>query len=283
MEDKSIVYLILDIETVPDGRLIQKIKYPDRSSISPQEAVEQYKGELLEKSGGGSDFIPYVFQLPIALAMVAVYRDFRKIEIHTLDRGRHRPHIIARQFWKIWNQCGHPTLISFNGRSFDLPILELAAFRYGIDIGSWFQTEEINYKQPRYRYNFNYHWDLMELLTNFGTTRFHGGLNLISTLLGKPGKMNIDGSLVEKLWREGEKEKIDDYCLCDVLDTYFTFLRILVITGKLSLDQEKEIVEKSYQKIESKRETYAALHKYLENFTFWQGPGEDESGFMEPD
>ncbi|MGW8257320.1 MAG: hypothetical protein ACWGMZ_07550, partial [Thermoguttaceae bacterium] len=32
-----------------------------------------------------------------------------------------------------------PTLVSFNGRGFDLPLLELAAFRFGISVPGWFQ------------------------------------------------------------------------------------------------------------------------------------------------
>ena len=43
--------------------------------------------------------------------------------------------------------------MSFNGRGFDLPLLELAAFRYGISIPGWFQTLAKSYDHPRSRYN----------------------------------------------------------------------------------------------------------------------------------
>ena len=81
------------------------------------------------------------------------------------------------------------------------------------------------------------------MLTNFGASRFNGGLNLVANLLGKPGKMDVQGHMVQDLWNEGKLAEINDYCRCDVLDTYFAFLRTMVLLGNLKLDDEQRIVQ----------------------------------------
>ena len=52
-----------------------------------------------------------------------------------------------------------------------------------------------------------------------------GGLNLVANLLGKPGKMDVQGDMVQDMYNAGRLADINDYCRCDVLDTYFVFLR----------------------------------------------------------
>ncbi len=87
-----------------------------------------------------------------------------------------------------------------------------------------FQTSSRSYEQPRNRYNLAAPIDLHETLTNFGSTRFHGGLNLAATLLGKPGKMDVQGDMVQDMYEARRLAEINDYCRCDVLDTFFVFL-----------------------------------------------------------
>ena len=66
-------------------------------------------------------------------------------------------------------------------------------FAYGISVPGWFDVQSKGYQQRRNRYNTESHLDLHDLLTNFGATRFNGGLNLAANLLGKPGKMDVQG------------------------------------------------------------------------------------------
>ena len=79
-------------------------------------------------------------------------------------------------------------------------------------------------------------------MTNFGSTRFNGGLNLAANLLGKPGKMDVHGDMVQDLYDAGRLAEINDYCRCDVLDTYFVFLRSRVLFGQLTLEAEQQII-----------------------------------------
>ena len=60
-----------------------------------------------------------------------------------------------------------------------------------------------------------------------------------------------------------------DYCLHDVLDTYFVFLRTRVLSGELSLENENTIVEETRTWLEEKVDETPALQVYLDNFGVW--------------
>jgi predicted PolB exonuclease-like 3'-5' exonuclease len=51
--------------------------------------------------------------------------------------------------------------------------------------------------------------------------------------------MDVQGDMVQDLYEAGNLAEINDYCRCDVLDTYFVFLRTRVLTGELSRDEEQ--------------------------------------------
>lgn len=274
-----IAYLVLDIETIPDEGLIRQIKYPGQEFNDPTGATALFQAEILEKSGGRSDFIPTTFQLPVSLAYAALNDQLEIVHLGTLDRPHFRPHKIAEQFWAIWNKH-KPTVVTFNGKGFDIPLLELCAFRYGISAPAWFNFSGPLSGQPRYKFNLERHMDLMDFMGNFGSMQMTGGLHLCATLLAKPGKMDTKGSMVADLWAAGEKIRIDDYCLCDVMDTYFAFLRTQVMLGKLSLEQEHQMVLGAKERIAQQSGEYTGLVEYLEKFALWQKPGDEGDGFF---
>jgi hypothetical protein len=168
-------------------------------------------------------------------------------------------------------------LVSFNGRGFDLPLLELAAFRYGLSLPGWFDQTAKSYDQPRNRFNTDAHFDLCELLTNFGATRFTGGLNLAANLLGKPGKMDVQGDMVQDMYDAGRLAEINDYCRCDVLDTYFVFLRTRVLLGQMKLDTEQQIIAEAKQWLEQRADEVAAYRLYLDRWGDWPNPWDGKS------
>ena len=128
------------------------------------------------------------------------------------------------------------------------------------------------YDQPRNRYNFDGHLDLQELLTNFGSTRFNGGLNLAANLLGKPGKMDVQGHMVQDMYEAGKLVEINDYCRCDVLDTYFVFLRTRVLVGQISLDDEQKLITSTKSWLEERAADVAAYRLYLDRWGDWHNP-----------
>jgi 3'-5' exonuclease len=264
----AIRYLVFDIESVADAPLVAKLRYP-QETLTPAEAVARYRAELMAKYE--SDFIPYTFQLPISVAVGKVTADFRLSDVVVLDEPQFRPHVITEHFWRGWEAYHRPTLVSFNGRGFDLPLLELTAFRFGLAIPGWFQGGKGS-EQPRNRFNSSSHIDLCELLTNYGSTRFNGGLNLAANLLGKPGKMDVQGNMVQDMYDAGRLAEINDYCRCDVLDTYFVFLRTRVLLGQLTLECEQQIVAEAKTMLEEKAAQVQAYRQYLDRWGDWTSP-----------
>jgi len=232
--------------------------------------VRRYRAELL--AANGSDFIPYTYQLPIAIVVAKVAKDYRLLDIVSLDEPQFRSHVLTERFWRGWEVYKEPTLVSFNGRVFDVPLLELAAFRYGISLASWFKVNAKTYDQPRNRYNIDAHLDLNDVLTNFGASRFSGGLNLAANLLGKPGKIDVKGHMVQDLYEAGRLGEISDYCRCDVLDTYFVFLRTAVLLGNLTLDDEQQRVVEAKQWVVERSSGSEAFQLYLSHWGDWQNP-----------
>jgi predicted PolB exonuclease-like 3'-5' exonuclease len=256
----DVKYLIFDIETVGDGDLIQKVRYP-YENLTPREAVTKYRRQLMEETG--KDVLPGTFVLPVSVAIAKVAADYRLTELTVLDAPAFRPQEIVRRFWQGWQHYDRPTLVTFNGRGYDMPIMELAAYRFGLSVPAWFNVDSKSFEQSRNRYNHEAHLDLQDLLSNFGAFRMSGGLNLLASLINKPGKSGIDGSQVQDMYCNGQVEQINDYCRCDVLDTYFVFLRSRVLIGRLTLQEEATMTQMTREMLEEQAENHAAYKHYL--------------------
>ena len=262
-------YLVFDIESVADGALVSRLRYPGEH-LDPAAAIARYRAELLAENG--KDFIPYTFQVPVSLVIAKLGRDYGLLDLVAIDEQESRPHEIVRKFWEGWRRYGRPRLVSFNGRGFDIPLLELCAFRYGLSIPDWYAEDARNFDQPRYRYNTAAHFDLHEWLTNSGASRFAGGLSLAANLIGKPGKMEVAGHMVQDLWDAGKTAEIHDYCRGDVLDTYFVFLRSRVAAGDIDLKREHALIEQARAWIAERAESSPGLRRYLAAWGDWQSP-----------
>jgi predicted PolB exonuclease-like 3'-5' exonuclease len=206
------------------------------------------------------------FHYPVAVCILRAGADFSLQGLTCLDAPHFRTRRIVEQFWAglaayRGKYKERIKLVTFNGRGFDLPLLELAAFRYGCQARDYFQTS-------RNRLGGG-HLDLLDWLTNFGAVRMTGGLDLLSKLLGKPGKMEVSGETVYRLHGEGRAQEINDYCMFDTLDTYFVLLRTRVLTGELTLEQEHVLVMRARAWIEQKASQLPALRQYLDNWGDW--------------
>ncbi len=247
-------YLVVDTESIPDGKLINLVKYPD-ALLSPEQAIEKAQSEAVETSWNKSDFLPVTFQIPISVCVARVGAEYNLLSVKCLDAPQYRTKEIVKLFWKGVRET-YPTakLVTFNGRGFDLPLMELAAFRYGISAPKYY---------ARGRNRFTGDLDLMDWMTNFGAYRFPGGLNLLAKLLGKPGKMDVAGNQVYEMHRAGKFKEINDYCLCDTLDTYFIFLRTRVMTGDLNPEREGELIGRAKDTLAQQVPENPALGQYL--------------------
>jgi hypothetical protein len=129
-----------------------------------------------------------------------------------------------------------PVLVTYNGRSFDLPVIALRSLCHGVPL-AWYYRE----KNVRYRYSEEGHLDLCDWLADHGATR-SGSLDAVARLIGLPGKLGVDGSQVEGLYRAGQLAAIQRYCLADVAQTALLFLRFRLLQGLLGIDAYQHAV-----------------------------------------
>jgi len=161
--------------------------------------------------------------------------------------------------------------VTYNGRGFDMPVLETYAFRYGIEEARhWFSQEGPNYKHPRYRFNTDAHFDCQEFISNFGGQRIPGGLDMFAYFAGGAGKsMGIDGSQVFQMWQDGKQQQIFNYAMCDALDTYLLFLRCEVLRGRITPMRERDL--RVHARGQVSRMENPFLAEYLSKATFGKG------------
>ena len=96
---QDVRYLLFDVESVADGKLIAKTRFPNQQ-LSAADAIRKFRQELLLNSG--RDFIPYTYHVPVAVVVAKVAADFSLIDIVSLDQPEHRPHVITKHFWVGW-------------------------------------------------------------------------------------------------------------------------------------------------------------------------------------
>jgi predicted PolB exonuclease-like 3'-5' exonuclease len=252
-------FLVFDTESVPDGQLLARVKYPGEA-LTADEAIERAQAEAREASRDGSDFLPVTFQVPIAVCVLRVASDYTLQGLACLDAPQFRTREIVRQFWRGVGHYSRAKLVTFNGRGFDLPLLELAAFDHGCSARDYFYNS-------RNRFQGN-HLDLMDWLSNYGACRIAGGLSMMAqrSAGGNPpgcGKLDVAGDQVYALYRAGKLQEINDYCMFDTLDTYFVFLRTRVLMGELPAEEERALARRARLWLGAKAADLPALHTYL--------------------
>jgi predicted PolB exonuclease-like 3'-5' exonuclease len=252
-------FLVFDTESVPDGELLKRVKYPDED-LTAEEAIQRAQAEVREQSKDGSDFLPVTFQLPITVCVLRVGADFGLQAITCMGAPQFQTEDLAKKFWQGVAYYKRAKLVTFNGRGFDLPLMEMAAYQFGCSARDYFYNS-------RNRYNGN-HIDLCDWLSNYGACRLSGGLNMLAKKRKPaiPGKMGITGAQVYALYQSGRHREINDYCMFDTLDTYFVFLRTRVLLGEIPLEEETALVRRARSWLTTRALELPALHQYLEHW-----------------
>jgi 3'-5' exonuclease len=221
-------FAIFDIETRIDKALIQAVMYP-HEELTEEQAYQRFRRQILEERDGRSDFLPIAFHIPISIVVGNVNGNHLLTAVEVLCAQDYSEADLVHEFWRRV-EVFPGTLVSFNGRAFDLPVLELQALRYGCQAPRYF-NEKYGH---RYRYSDEHHYDLFEFLSNAGVHRIRGGFNLLAQLIGLPGKTWVDGSRIQGLWEAGQLQAIHTYCRQDVIQTHGLFLRIELMRGRLT-------------------------------------------------
>jgi predicted PolB exonuclease-like 3'-5' exonuclease len=120
-----------------------------------------------------------------------------------------------------------PQLVTFNGSSFDLPVLRYRAMVHGVAAPGLALRPYFN----RYTEDAV---DLCDVLSSF-SPQSKATLHEMCRVMGLPGKPDgMSGGEVEKYYREGRLREISDYCETDVVNTYRVWLRYELFRGRLS-------------------------------------------------
>ena len=133
---------------------------------------------------------------------------------------------IVREFAELVEKH-QPTLISYNGRGFDLPVIAMRCLRHGVPFAAYYRGRDM-----RYRFSEAGHFDVMDYLSDYGASK-QARLDVVAKLSGMPGKVGVDGKDVGPLVHAGRLEEVRNYCLCDVVQTAGVFLRVEFLRGEL--------------------------------------------------
>jgi hypothetical protein len=225
--------LVFDIETVPDvnsGRRLHDLAGLDDKQVA------DIMFHLRRQETGGSDFLSLHLQQIVAISLV--HRSKEGVQVRSLGSEQDGEKELVELFFEHIEKFS-PTLVSWNGSGFDLPVLHYRALLHGISAPRYWETgdSDQSFRWNNYLSRFHYrHTDLMDVIAGF-QSRASAPLGDIATMLGFPGKMGMDGSRVWDVFRHGEIKTIRQYCETDVLNTYLVYLRFELVRGNLNAEE----------------------------------------------
>lgn len=220
--------LAFDIESIPDvdgGRRLY-----DLHDLDDKEVAEIMFTKRRQQTE--SDFLPVYLQRVAAIS--AVLRTGEQCKVWSLGTPESGEQELIQRFFDGIERYT-PTLVTWNGSGFDLPVLHHRALIHGITAARYWDSgdNDREFKWNNYLNRFHArHTDLMDVLAAYQGRAF-APLDQVAVLCGLPGKMGMDGSRVWDAFRDGRIEDIRNYCETDALNTYLLYLRWLLIKGDL--------------------------------------------------
>lgn len=212
--------IVWDIETVPD--LAGFARANGLEGKSPSDV----------RTAMGDEFPRLIYHLIICIGALVAQRTSNGWEVQAVGAphvGQRTEKELIESFVNKIAQLS-PQLVTYNGGSFDLPVL-----RYRAMIHNVFAPGMHN-RAYFHRYTDD-NVDLCDVLSSFS----YGArvkLDELSRIMGLPGKPDgIDGSQVETYFNAGRIQEIADYCKSDVINTYRLWLRHELFRGRLDQNQ----------------------------------------------
>jgi predicted PolB exonuclease-like 3'-5' exonuclease len=226
--------LVFDIETVPDtagGRLLYDL--PDDLD---DQGVAQVMAAKRREQTKDSDFLPLHLHRIVAISVVM--RRGKELKVWSLGDLESDERELIRRFFDGIDRYT-PTLVSWNGSGFDLPVLHYRALVNRVSAPRYWETgdddREFRWNNYVSRYHAR-HTDIMDVVAGFQPRAF-APLDQIAVLLGLPGKGGMHGSEVWDYYQRGELDHIRNYCETDVLNTWLVFVHFELVRGHLTEDE----------------------------------------------
>ncbi|ASI47787.1 MAG: 3'-5' exonuclease [Anaplasma ovis] len=238
--------LVFDIETVPDTDSCDNLvgRVVDGGVTAKREAMADYH---LEVTSGQNQFLRQPFHKIVTISFLRA--DIRRdlgCEHFTLREIRSGGTVSSTERELVRGLLGYistikPRIVTFNGRTFDLPVIKYRAMVHGIQAGYLYNSGDKwnNYFQ---RYSTDWHCDLLDYLSDFGTSA-RVKMHEVCSVLNFPGKIGIDGSEVMRMYDCGQLSEIRDYCESDVINTYLVYLRLMHHQGRMTSDGYNECIK----------------------------------------
>ncbi|MBR0708688.1 ribonuclease H-like domain-containing protein [Bradyrhizobium liaoningense] len=239
MTDQIIVW---DLETAPDAEALARVH--GRDQMSPEQVRQALGGE----------FPKLPIHRIVCIGALIASRSDEGWKVESLGA----PHIGERSEEELISsfieriRILKPQLITYNGDTFDLPVLRYRAMLHRIDGSGLYARAYFN------RYGEDA-LDLCDILASYNS-RAKVSLDLLSRSLGLGGKPpTISGANVARYIESGRIQEVADYCETDVVNTYRIWLLLEVFRGRLS----REALKASEDQLRSFVEPRFALKPHL--------------------
>jgi len=255
---------VFDIETVPDVKAAENL-------LGPQPDLKQALVDYhLEVTKGANSFIRQPFHKVVAIAFLVADieydQGFEYYSIRELRPGGNADSSERDLIHGVFNYMKQltPRLVSFNGRSFDLPVLKYRAMLHGVS-AKWLYDSGDKWNSYNSRYSLDWHCDLLEAFSDFGTSA-RIKMQEVSALFGIPSKLDCDGSEVDSMFAAGKVNEIRDYCELDVVNTYVLYLRYMLHRGSLTKDGYEQSLQELLDFMAMNQDKKPHFAKYIEAF-----------------
>jgi predicted PolB exonuclease-like 3'-5' exonuclease len=226
-----------DIETVPDvefGRRLHGLEGLTDKQVG-------YVMQTRQREQTGSEFLSLEQQRVVAISIAMRARDGFKV--WSLGEADSTEEELVRRFFDGIERLS-PTLVSWNGAGFDLPVLHYRAMRHRIQAHRYWELGDEDQAFRWNNYISRFHWrhiDLMDVVSGY-QGRGRVGLDRMAQLLGFPGKLGMTGEDVWDAHLAGRIEAVRNYCETDVINTYLVYLRFELMRGRLMhAEHEREV------------------------------------------
>lgn len=257
---------VFDIETVPDTDAAFNLTGETSPDIADRrQAIEDYH---LGVTDGKNSFPRQPFHKVVAISFLEaeierdsgqegyILKDLRSGGEAGFDEKQ-----LLQGFFTYVERI-RPRLVSFNGRSFDLPVLKYRAMVHGIS-APWLHKSGDKWNSYSYRYASDWHCDLLDVLSDFGASA-RVKLNEVCAAFGIAGKFGVDGSKVADMMDAGQVDEIRHYCETDVLNTYLVYLRYQLHTGTLTKPGYNAAVADVISFIDAEKEKRPYLNAFMD-------------------
>ena len=219
----------IDFETVPDLDQVPTLVGEDLPN-DPLVRLERLKKYMKDGGQDEANFFP-----PLALHRIIVpsillaniqYRDQFEYSYQAYSLTSMFSHNDADSLKALipWFTEKRPRFVTFNGRSFELPLMKLRCMYHGIQCGFFWLTGDNKYENYDSRYSSQWHADMMDLVSAHGAAR-NQKLREVSTAARLPGKIFGCGRDVLHMYQENRIDEIRSYCEIDSLETFLLYVR----------------------------------------------------------